>query len=103
MTGCGDKPKIPDAPPSPPPSAQPQTPPNQVKPVIIPVSAASDPTAALDALTQVLRKYAMERKGLPTSFSEMEKSGYLSGVPPAPAGKQYSIDAKACRVVLVNK
>ena len=71
--------------------------------MIIPESAASDPTAALDALTQALRKYAMERKGLPTSFSEMEKSGYVRSVPPAPSGKQYAIDAKACRVVLVNK
>ena len=105
ISGCGDNPSTTGATATAatPPAAQPQTPASQVKPVVIPESAASNPTATLDALTQALRKYAMERRGLPTSFSEMETTGYVRNVPPAPSGKQYAIDAKACRVVLVNK
>lgn len=74
-----------------------------VKPVVIPETTASDPAATLEALTQALRKYAMEHRGLPKSFSEMVTTGYVKNVPPAPSGKQYAIDTKACRVVLVKQ
>ena len=74
-----------------------------VKPVVIPETAANDSAATLEALTQALRKYAMEHRGLPKNFSEMVTTGYVKNVPPAPSGKQYAIDTKECRVVLVNQ
>lgn len=107
VSGCGDKSTTAN---SPAPAISSAVPPAQhptqaipVKPVVIPESVANDSTATLDALTQALRKYALEHRGLPKSFSEMEATGYVKNVPPAPSGKRYTIDEKACRVVLANK
>ena len=105
--GCGKKPAA-DVASNPPtasaPPVEPRAIPTQpVKPVVIPETVANDSAATLAALTQALRKYAMEHHGLPKNFSEMATTGYVKNIPPAPSGKQYAIDVKACRVVLVNQ
>jgi competence protein ComGC len=66
-------------------------------------SAAPDLTAVLNELTQVLRKYALENRGLPKTFAELVAAGYVKSPPPPPPGKKFEIDFKTSRVVLVNQ
>lgn len=67
-------------------------------------NAVPDPSeAALVDLTQALRRYAMEHRGLPKNFDELTAAGYLKPVPTAPAGKKFEIDAKTTRVILVKQ
>ena len=60
-------------------------------------------TAALKDLTQALRQYALEHRGLPKTFSELSAAGYVKSPPTAPAGQKFEIDFKTSRVVLVNQ
>lgn len=67
-------------------------------------TGTADPSeAALVDLTQALRRYAMEHRGLPKNFDELAAAGYLKPVPTAPAGKKFEIDAKTTRVILVKQ
>ncbi len=55
----------------------------------------SDPAqiaTVLSALTQAVRKYAVEQRRVPKSFDEIVAAGYLSATPQAPAGKKFTID-----------
>jgi hypothetical protein len=72
-------------------------------PIAIPPAAADDNSQVLAALTQALRKYAIERKGMPRNFSEIVSAGYVKNLPAPPPGKKFEIDAKTARVVLVNQ
>lgn len=63
----------------------------------------TDMSAVLASLTQVLRKYSFERKQLPATVEEIVAAGYLSAMPPAPAGKKFAIDEKGGKVVLIKK
>jgi competence protein ComGC len=67
-----------------------------------PVTAV-EPTSDLAALTQVLRRYSMERQRVPQSLAELVAAGYLKSLPAAPAGKQFAINAKKVEVMLVNQ
>ena len=67
------------------------------------VISENDMSAVLASLTQVLRKYSFERKQLPSTVEEIVAAGYLSAMPPAPAGKKFTIDAKNGKVVLIKK
>lgn len=57
---------------------------------------------ALQELTQVVRKYAMEKRKAPKSLEELVTAGYLQQVPQAPAGKKFSID-RSLQVQLINR
>ena len=46
----------------------------------------------LKELTQVVRRFGAEQRRVPKSFEELVAHGYLSRVPPAPAGKRFAID-----------
>jgi len=48
--------------------------------------------AALNQLTQALRKYAVEQRRAPTNFNELVAQGYLAVIPNAPAGKKFAIN-----------
>jgi hypothetical protein len=72
-------------------------------PIDIPPAAADDNSQVLAALTQALRKYAVEHKGMPRSFSEIVSAGYVKNPPSPPPGKKFEIDAKTARVILVNQ
>jgi hypothetical protein len=83
-------------------SAPPAVPrPADVQPVSGPVS--SDSAAVLGMLTQALRKYSAEHQRVPVTFSEVVAAGYVKGMPSAPAGKKFSINAKRVEVVLINQ
>jgi hypothetical protein len=48
-------------------------------------------SALLNGLTQAVRKYAVEQRRAPKSLEELTAQGYLSALPPAPAGKKFAI------------
>ena len=58
--------------------------------------------AVLMELTQAVRKCAVEQRRAPKNLEELVANGYLSRVPPAPAGKKYAID-KNLQVYLANQ
>lgn len=64
---------------------------------------SAEVTAALTELTQALRKYALEKHGLPKTFAELVAAGYVKNPPTAPAGKKFEIDPKTSRIVLINQ
>ena len=66
----------------------------------ISVTESVDVSAQLSRMTQVLRRYGMERQRVPSSLNELVSAGYLTGLPAAPAGKKFAIDAKQMQVVL---
>lgn len=74
-----------------------------VNPIVVPQAAAGDTSQILGALTQALRKYAVEHKGMPRNFSELVSAGYVRNLPSPPSGKKFEIDANSARVVLVNQ
>ena len=84
-------------------SRQPPTPPTSdaVEPVVVPPEANLETT--LSQLTQVLRKFSMEHRRVPKSFSEIVAAGYVSGLPQPPPGKQFAVDVKHVQVVLVKQ
>jgi hypothetical protein len=86
-----------------PPAAPPVHPPQNPQPIAVPAAAAADYTATLDALTQALRKYTVEHRGLPRAFAEVVAAGYVKNLPAAPPGKRFEIEPKSARVVLVNQ
>ena len=55
---------------------------------------SAEMTATLGELTQVVRKYGMEKQKVPKDLQELVAAGYLPQVPSAPAGKKFAIDAK---------
>ena len=60
-----------------------------------PPAAATDEAqiaAVLNELTQAVRKFGVEQRRVPKSLEEVAARGYLSSVPPAPAGKKFVID-----------
>jgi len=58
--------------------------------------------AILGELTQVVRKYSVERRSVPKNLEELVANGYLTRVPQAPAGKRFII-SKELQVQLVKK
>jgi predicted small lipoprotein YifL len=107
LAGCGKKPPAESSPASA--SVTPvaeaggapaQSSPRAVQPVVI---QATDANAALPELTQSLRKFALEQKRLPKTFSEIVSAGYVQNLPTPPPGKKFEVDSKGARVVLVNQ
>lgn len=88
-----------------------QTPANQASrtlgngPQVVPVTVQenADGAAKLDQLTQVLRRFSVEHRRVPQSLNEVVAAGYLTGLPPAPPGKQFAIDGKHVQVVLESR
>ena len=72
-----------------------------VQPIVVP--ERSDPTETLAQLTQALRKFSMEQRRVPKSFSEVVAAGYVQGMPPAPPGKQFAIDPKHLEVIVTSR
>jgi hypothetical protein len=75
------------------------------KPQVDATEAASNEAqiaAVLNELTQAVRKCAVEQRRAPKNLEELVANGYLSRVPPAPAGKKYAID-KNLHVYLTNQ
>jgi hypothetical protein len=70
-----------------------------VTPVTV-TAVGSDPGPMLAQLTQVLRRFSVERRQVPKSLDELVAGGYLTALPAAPAGKQLAIDPKHLAVVL---
>ena len=58
--------------------------------------------AVLNELTQAVRKCAVEQRRAPKNLEELVAGGYLSRIPPAPAGKKYMIN-KNLQVYLANQ
>jgi hypothetical protein len=50
--------------------------------------------ATLGELTQLVRRYAMEQRSTPQTMQELVDKGYLTIVPPAPAGKKFAINKR---------
>ena len=63
----------------------------------------ADLESALRELTQAVRKYSVERKQVPKTFSEVVAAGYVQHLPTAPPGKKFEIDSKTRQVVLVKQ
>jgi hypothetical protein len=75
-------------------------------PVASPVplqTVQGDTGQLLDQMTQVLRKFSFENRRLPKSLDEVVTAGYLKEIPPAPAGKKFSIEPRKVQVVLVDQ
>jgi len=47
----------------------------------------------LSELTQLVRRYGMEQQKAPKSMNDLVSKGYLTSIPPVPAGKKYVITA----------
>jgi hypothetical protein len=107
-TGCGKK-QLPEQPAKPADvsaattAAATSNPAPVLNAIVIPETAAGDNSQVLSALTQALRKYAVENKRMPQNFSEVVSAGYVRNLPAPPPGKKFEIDAKTARVVLVNQ
>ena len=71
-------------------------------PRVVPVTIvdSTDASAQMAQLTQLVRRFGMERRQPPKSLNELVAAGYLAGVPAAPSGKQFVIDAKSLQVLL---
>ena len=61
---------------------------------------ADDATAALDILSQAVRKFGAEKQRVPKSLDEVVAAGYIKTLPQPPPGKRFSIDAKRMTVFL---
>jgi hypothetical protein len=107
IAGCGKK----DASSSPTPTPETQTaepapvvqPPKPSAPPVLVQPVQGDMGPLLDQLTQVLRKYSVENRRVPKSLDEVVAAGYLKEMPPAPAGKKFTIEPKKLQVVLVDQ
>ena len=64
--------------------------------------AGADPGPMLAQMTLVVRKFAVERRQVPKSLNDLVAAGYLTALPPAPAGKQFAIEPKHLEVILEN-
>ena len=64
------------------------------------VTESVDVSAQLSRMTQVLRRYGVEHRRVPQSLNELVTAGYLTGLPAAPAGKKFAIDATQMQVIL---
>jgi hypothetical protein len=71
-------------------------------PNVVPVTVAdsADASGQMAQLTQLVRRFGMEQRQAPRSLNDLVAAGYLAGVPVAPAGKQFVIDAKSLQVLL---
>jgi len=109
ITGCGKSPET--SRPNPVSTSQPaegektDATPATEQPAVADGSGSSEAAlnAALDELTQALRKYSFEHQRLPKTFSEVVSAGYVKNMPQAPPGKRFEIDAKTVQVVLVKQ
>jgi len=54
-------------------------------------------------LTQQMRRYALEKRKLPTNLNELVVAGYIKVIPQAPAGKKYAVDSKRAEIILVEE
>jgi PBP1b-binding outer membrane lipoprotein LpoB len=105
LAGCGKKtetpsPTIATQSVEPAPAGQPQTsnaPPASVQPV------QADTGPLLDQLTWSLRQYCMATHSVPSSLDVVVAAGFITNMPPAPAGKKYSIVPKKLQVILVKE
>lgn len=77
-------------------------PPSPTKPTAVAIPT-SDPAATLNALSQAVRKYSLEKRQLPGSVADLAAAGYITSVPQAPSGKQFVINPKRMMVELVNQ
>ena len=95
--GCG---KQPSPSPSPPEPTTPKTAPaadlSGTVPRVAPAAGApadeAQIAALLNELSQAVRKYGAEQQRVPKTLEELVANGYLSRVPPAPAGKKFAIN-----------
>jgi hypothetical protein len=69
---------------------------------VVPVTIvdSTDASAQLTQLNQLIRRFSMERREAPKSLNDLVAAGYLAGLPTAPSGKQFVIDAKSLQVLL---
>ncbi len=67
-----------------------------------PAAPADNSAALLAELTQVVRKYGVEKQRVPKNLEELVSAGYLPALPEAPAGKKFAIN-KNLAVVLENR
>jgi hypothetical protein len=63
---------------------------------------AAQMAAVLSELTQAVRRFGAEQRRVPKDLEELAANGYLSRVPPAPAGKKFAI-SKDLQVYLTNQ
>ena len=108
LAGCGKKPETAGSSNQPTPEPVTAISPGPVlgsAPRVVPVAVAegADASAQLAQLTQVLRRFGVEKRRVPQSLGEIVAAGYLTALPAAPAGKQFAIDGKRMQVVLANK
>ena len=89
--GCGQK-SATDAPTASPPAPTITATANPVPATSSEPPQELDRTALLERLTQALRRYSAENQRVPKSLDELVTAGYLSELPPAPAGKKYAFD-----------
>ena len=64
---------------------------------------SSDPQANLRVLNQLVSGFTMSNNRLPVDLEDLVKAKQISRVPPAPPGKQFVIDPKSNRVILVDQ
>ena len=81
--------------------AKPKEPPATTTPATSETTSESAPVAndvqlnaALQELTQAVRRYGVEQRQAPKSLDELVAKGYLGAVPQAPPGKKFAIDKK---------
>jgi hypothetical protein len=72
-------------------------PPASVQPV------QADTGSMLDKLTWAVRQYCIANHSVPSSLDVVVAAGFITNMPPAPAGKKFSIDPKKIQVVLVKE
>ena len=74
--------------------------PTPYTPATITAPESSDMSATVRQLSLELRKYVVSTRSVPKDFEEFAAKSHIQ-VPPAPAGKKYSIQGQA--VVLVKR
>lgn len=70
-------------------------------------TAVADPADAremtIDEMTAALEAWFTSRGSAPKNLEEMVKAGFIKKLPTPPAGKEFAIDAKNLKVVLVDR
>ena len=106
LVGCGQQKSAPPTPVQPSADgAVSEREPSVARPEVDTAARAADEAqiaAVLNELTQAVRKCAVEQRRAPKNLEDLVANGYLSSVPPAPAGKKYAID-KNLKVYLANR
>lgn len=86
-----------------PPVAPPPAPAAKSIAIAPPPATAGEKELTLDEMSYAVQAWFTSRGAAPKSLQEMVKAGFIKRLPTPPPGKEFAIDEKGMRVVLINR